>query len=404
MVAEVEKAVRLKLKKFVLVNNKYPSAGTLLKYMRGTNKEEVSLLLEEIKKEYPNFTNFLVKLKEETKEEYEKGNDELIEIVDVLVDGNDKISRYYTNGYSVKEGNVVIVNYYGNNLEGIVVGNPYHVYKDFVAYEYKPIKSVKGIQELETKTMEHIIEFVSTYLLLNKSFDQINKTKEYCECSNKEDIEKIAFHIKMKYPNIGDYIEEYKQKMIEDYQKSPEDYVKVVDVERVYKRKTILKPYLVEDNEYQLGDEVIATVYEERGKIVSESYYVLKKYCKDLTSLKRPLYKEISSGRTYRLNIIAQIKKKKDIKLFQNEETGMKRLIGGFEELFDFYNRFYSSEDENSVLSFSDIDLKLEEQIFISLDFYMKKELKYENIILGDIKNAIEGAGLIEISSEIIKM
>ena len=46
MVAEVEKAVRLKLKKFVLVNNKYPSAGTLLKYMRGTNKEEVSLLLE----------------------------------------------------------------------------------------------------------------------------------------------------------------------------------------------------------------------------------------------------------------------------------------------------------------------------------------------------------------------
>ena len=204
----------------------------------------------------------------------------------------------------------------------------------------------------------------------------------------------------MKYPNIGDYIEEYKQKMIEDYQKSPEDYVKVVDVERVYKRKTILKPYLVEDNEYQLGDEVIATVYEERGKIVSESYYVLKKYCKDLTSLKRPLYKEISSGRTYRLNIIAQIKKKKDIKLFQNEETGMKRLIGGFEELFDFY----SSEDENSVLSFSDIDLKLEEQIFISLDFYMKKELKYENIILGDIKNAIEGAGLIEISSEIIKM
>ena len=82
----------------------------------------------------------------------------------------------------------------------------------------------------------------------------------------------------------------------------------------------------------------------------------------------------------------------------------MKRLIGGFEELFDFYNRFYSSEDENSVLSFSDIDLKLEEQIFISLDFYMKKELKYENIILGDIKNAIEGAGLIEISSEIIKM
>lgn len=400
---EVEKAVRLKLKKFVLVNNKYPSAGTLLKYMRGTNKNEISLLLEDIKKEYPNFTNFLVKLKEETKEDYEKGDKNLIEIVDVLVDGNEKVSRYYTNGYMVKEGSIVLVNYYGNDVQGVVVSSPYYVYKDFVSYEYKPIISLKGEQVLKEKSKEEIIEFVSSYLLLNKSFDKINKSKEYSECSNKDEIETIVLEIQNQYPNLDEYMELYKNEMMQNYQNNPDDYLKVVDVEKSYKHKTILKPYIIDEEEYQLGEEVIATVYEERGKIVSDSYYVLKKYCKEITPLRKTLYREIHTGQMYHLSVIAKFKEEKSKKLFQKEEAGMKRLMGGFEGLFDFYNRFYSNDD-NCVLGFSDMELKLEEQVSINLNFYMKKDLKDESIILDDVRNALKEVGLIEISSSVVRV
>lgn len=393
----LDENILLELEKFVLVYNKYPSADTLLKRIKG--KKKIVMVLEKVKEQYPIFIEFLPMIKEKMLSK----DFSFCEIVDVLVHSNKRISRYEVNGFRVREGSKVIVDYFHKEEEAIVVGKPYYVDKNYVSYEYKKIKKVIGSESLKEFSISEIQEFVSSYLLIHKSFDQINETKEYALSKNKNDFLDVMKKIRIDYSDLEAYISFYKVQNKKKFLKDATNYLLVADIYKEYANRVTLKPYILSDEELKKGDAVITFEYEEKGIIISNPYYILKKYADDLVEVQKALYGNDEKRLFhYRLKILGSIDSNLFLKQFKGNFCLIERkLIELFEEMFHFYNKFYGIDEECKIISFSNVYFDLKENIKIEVSFFTSCKFENEDIILDDVSSMLEQIEIIENSSEI---